>query len=116
MTLTTNKHYTQDCINSLKLSGWTGDATGCNVADWFTADGLYKGPDADGLEPIFEGYLADIDGGQGGDTIITADNEDEAMEKAMAWAAAGSWEPGNEYYVRLMDADGDVLRCEYVTA
>jgi hypothetical protein len=55
-------------------------------------------------------YKADIDGGEGGDTIITAANEDEAMEKAKAWAAAGSWEPGNEYYVRLLDADGEEIR------
>ena len=42
-------------------TGWTGDATGCDVADYFrgSLDGMarsgaqYLGPDADGVEPTW---------------------------------------------------------------
>jgi hypothetical protein len=32
---------------------WTDSADGKNVADYFTPSGRYKGPDDDGIEPMF---------------------------------------------------------------
>ena len=43
--------------SKLTCTGWTeGDGSGhdgYNVADYFTADGTYLGPDECGIEPIF---------------------------------------------------------------
>lgn len=55
MTLKKNIPYD---LNSLKLTGWTdGDGSGhdgYNVADYFGAESRYLGPDAHGIEPVFD--------------------------------------------------------------
>ena len=40
-------------VAALALAGWTDDAEGYNVADYFAADGTYLGADEDGVEPLF---------------------------------------------------------------
>lgn len=40
---------------SLTHTGWSGDAAGYNIADYFCGpDGAYRGPDKDGIYPILE--------------------------------------------------------------
>lgn len=39
-------------VDALKCVDWTGDDTGLNCWAYF-ADGVYLGPDADGVEPLF---------------------------------------------------------------
>lgn len=48
-------------VDSLVVSGWTGDSDGLFYADYFDADGRYKGPDAEGVEPLFAGDVRPID-------------------------------------------------------
>jgi hypothetical protein len=37
----------------VRVRDWTDSADGYNVADYFTPAGRYKGPDDDGIEPMF---------------------------------------------------------------
>jgi hypothetical protein len=44
----------------VQVSGWTGDATGYNVCDYFQpgdCGGSYNGPDEDGVEPIWTDWV-----------------------------------------------------------
>jgi hypothetical protein len=51
-------------------------------------------------------YACDIDGGQGGDGTVEADNLDEAMEAAVRWAREGDWpDEGCEIKVRVWRID-----------
>ena len=43
---------------TVRPTGWTGDATGANVSDFFRGE-EYLGPDADGLEPTWEDATPD---------------------------------------------------------
>lgn len=72
MTLTTGNQYD---IDTLALIGWSGDSDGCNAADYFTAAGVYKGADCDGVEPIFDNCSA----------VLTADQIETAREIGNAW-------------------------------
>lgn len=41
-------------VDSLVVVGWTGDSEGLFFGDYFDAAGVYRGPDADGVEPLFD--------------------------------------------------------------
>jgi len=61
-------------------------------------------------------YDASIDGGNGGDTDIEADNLKEAWEYAVAWAKEGDW-PDDGCLIQLnvsrQDDDGEILEEEW---
>lgn len=43
-------------LDALQFCEWNSgeaDIPGMSCWDWFTADGIYKGADSDGLEPVF---------------------------------------------------------------
>lgn len=46
-------------VDSLGVSDWTGDSEGLYYGDYLT-DGVYLGPDADGVEPLFAGNVQSI--------------------------------------------------------
>lgn len=52
MKLETGKKYDVAALTAA-FEGWTGEADGYNVADYFDADGRYLGPDEHGVEPMF---------------------------------------------------------------
>jgi hypothetical protein len=41
-------------LDSLTLAGWTGPHDGLCCWDYFDASDCYLGPDADGIEPLFD--------------------------------------------------------------
>lgn len=41
-------------IDTLTLAGWTGAHEGLSCWDYFLSDGTYRGPDQDGVEPLFD--------------------------------------------------------------
>lgn len=89
-------------VTSLQLIGWTGnDVAGYNVHDYFDARGRYKGPDCNGVEPMFaknadERYFyvvgvwgpADENGTQACKSVIATGVEAATPEEAIAKAGA----------------------------
>lgn len=73
-------------------------------------------------------FHADLDGGQGGDTTITAESIREAVIQAIEWAADGDWGNAQEntedcyggcrdvdIHVWREDDDGEIIEDEYAS-
>jgi hypothetical protein len=59
-------------------TGWTGEAIGYNVDDYFDSAGRYKGPDIHGIEPTWEpAYSSQIKA-----TILTLEAQLPALDIA----------------------------------
>jgi len=52
-------------------------------------------------------YRAEIDGGEGGETVIDARNLDEATGLAAVWTRAGEWRQDGEASVHVSGPDGE---------
>jgi hypothetical protein len=62
-------------------------------------------------------YTASIDGGQGGQTVIMARDEQAAIRRAVAWVRDGDWNSTATIWVdlRIEDARGDLVCIQSVS-
>ena len=83
-------------LNSLTCVDWTGDDSGLDCWAYFDRDGVYLGPDADGVEPLFTvaeiRVYIDTDAGQ---IIRRAESQWDALQQIQEYhpaaVAVGPW-------------------------
>lgn len=57
-------------------------------------------------------FIAKIDNGQGGRTVLEAEDMEEAIEEAEEWTLEGTWPVRDTVTVRVTSEDGDEDRVE----